>query len=73
MLKLRFSIILVLFVYFIVFAIQNNTHVNLVLPFIKTFYNIPLFLVLIISLGIGATIQFLTSGFGKKKKKKKDK
>ena len=70
MLKIRFALILSLCVYFVLFILQNSVHTNVVLPFFKTFYDIPLFIVLIIAVGIGMTIQFISS-FGIRRRKKK--
>lgn len=59
--------------YFVVFVVKNNAHVNVNLPFLTTFFNIPLFLVIITSVIFGVTIQFFTARTGKKNKDGKKK
>ena len=69
-LGLRFALLAVIVGYFLLFVSQNAGHVTVALPFIKTFETVPMFLVIIVSIVVGITFQFLTSGFGRKNVKK---
>lgn len=65
MLKFRFSLLFIICIYFLIFAVQNNMKVNVILPFLKSF-NVPLFVVIIASLVLGMTLQWLTTGLRRK-------
>ena len=66
--KLKIVIAIFIGVYFIMLATVNSTTVNVILPFVTTFYNVPLFVIVIVAAITGITLQYLTSFGGKKKK-----
>lgn len=68
--KIRLIFVSGIFLYLLIFTIQNRMNISLVIPFYKTFHNVPFFIVILASIGIGMTIQFFSSIFKIRKKSK---
>jgi uncharacterized integral membrane protein len=69
MLKIRFFLLSVIVGYLLLVAVQNNKPIDITLPFFHTFFNVPLFIIMLISIALGMTVQFVTSISSAKKKK----
>jgi uncharacterized integral membrane protein len=71
MLKIRFFALSISVAYLLLIAVQNNKGIDVTLPLFHTFFNVPLFIIIIISIAFGITLQFITSLSPSQKKKKK--
>jgi uncharacterized integral membrane protein len=71
MLKIRFFVLSISVAYLLLIAVQNNKGIDITLPLVHTFFNVPLFIIILISIAFGITLQFITSFSPTQKKKKK--
>ena len=52
MLKIRFFLLSVIVGYLLLIAVQNNKPIDITIPFFQTFFNIPLFIIMLISIAL---------------------
>jgi uncharacterized integral membrane protein len=67
--KFRIVLLLIIFGFFMAFITTNSQQVRLVIPFVKTFGSVPLFVVISVSFVIGVFFHIIMGGKSSSKRK----